>query len=141
VPTFVLAIRSFFRYGSFGRWLYEGGIAGTPKQVTLTTTLPPAIFVLVEHLEHLVAGTGTSPSAQLLAVGVLAQLVVGLLCLALVRMIFHVAERVIDCIAQGFHSHPSLSALAKREWHDPSITLVMKSPAYPHGRVGKHLGA
>ena|SRR5947209_5591758 len=102
VPTFVLALRAFFRHGSFGRWLHEGGIAGTRKQVTLATTLPPAIFVLVEHLERLVAETGTSPSAQLLAVGVLVQLVVGLLCLALVRMTFHVAERAIDSIAQGF---------------------------------------
>ena len=102
VSTFVLALRSFFRHGSFGRWLHEGGITGTRKQVTLTTTLPPAIFVLIEHLEHLAAGTGTAPSAQLLAVGVLVQLVVGLLCLALVRMTFHVAERVIDYIAQGY---------------------------------------
>ena len=102
VLTFVLALRSFFRHGSFGRWLHEGGIAGTRKQVTLATTLPAVIFVLIEHLERLVAGTGTSPSVQLLTVGVLVQLVVGLLCLALVRMTFRVAERVIDSIAQGF---------------------------------------
>jgi hypothetical protein len=102
VLTFVLALRSFFRHGSFGRWLHEGGVAGTRKQVTLATTLPAAIFVLVEHLERLVAGTGTSPSAQLLAVGILVQLVVGLLCLALVRTTFRVAERIIGSIAQGF---------------------------------------
>jgi hypothetical protein len=98
----VLALRSFFRHGSFGRWLHEGGIAGTRKQVTLATTLPAAIFVLVEHLERLVAGTGTSPSARLLAVGILVQLVVGLLCLALVRTTFRVAERIIGTIAHGF---------------------------------------
>lgn len=102
VVTFVLALRSFFWHGSFGRWLHEGGIAGTRKQVTLATTLPAAIFVLVEHLERLVAGTGTSPSARLLAVGILVQLVVGLLCLALVRTTFRVAERIIGSIAQGF---------------------------------------
>jgi hypothetical protein len=85
-----------------GRWLHEGGIAGTRKQVTLATTLPAAIFVLVEHLERLVAGTGTSPSARLLAVGILVQLVVGLLCLALVRTTFRVAERIIGTIAHGF---------------------------------------
>ena len=102
VLTFVLALRSFFRHGSFGRWLHEGGIAGTRKQVTLATALPAAIFVLVEHLERLVAGTGTSPSARLLAVGILVQLVVGLLCLALVRTTFRVAERIIGSIAHGF---------------------------------------
>ena len=102
VLTSVLALRSFFRHGSFGRWLHEGGIAGTRKQVTLATTLPAAIFVLVEHLERLVAGTGTSPSARLLAVGILVQLVVGLLCLALVRTTFRVAERIIGTIAHGF---------------------------------------
>ena len=102
VLTSVLALRSFFRHGSFGRWLHEGGIAGTRKQVTLATTLPAAIFVLVEHLERLVAGTGTSPSARLLAVGILVQLVVGLLCLALVRTTFRVAERIIGTIAYGF---------------------------------------
>ena len=102
VLTFVLTLRSFFRHGSFGRWLHEGGIAGTRKQVTLATTLPAAIFVLVEHLERLVAGTGTSPSARLLAVGILVQLVVGLLCLALVRTTFRVAERIIGSIAHGF---------------------------------------
>ena len=102
VLTSVLALRSFFRHGSFGRWLHEGGIAGTRKQVTLATALPAAIFVLVEHLERLVAGTGTSPSARLLAVGILVQLVVGLLCLALVRTTFRVAERIIGSIAHGF---------------------------------------
>jgi hypothetical protein len=102
VLTFVLALRAFFRHGSFGRWLHEGGIAGTRKQVTLATILPAAIFVVIEHAERLVAGMGTSPSALLLAVGVLVQLVVGLLCLALVRMTFRVAERIIDSIAQGF---------------------------------------
>jgi hypothetical protein len=102
VLTFVLALRAFFRHGSFGRWLYEGGIAGTRKQVTLATTLPAAIFVLVEHLERLVAGTGTSPSARLLAVGILVQLVGGLLCLALVRTTFRVAERIIGSIAHDF---------------------------------------
>ncbi|MDQ3966328.1 MAG: hypothetical protein M3246_07755 [Actinomycetota bacterium] len=110
VLAFGLALRSFFRHGSFGRWLHEGGIAGTRKQVALSTFLPAAAFVLIEHLERLVAGTGTSPSAQLLTVGVVVQLVVGLLCLALVRVTFHVAQRIITSIARGLLVRPDRQA-------------------------------
>jgi len=101
VLAFGFALRSFFRYGSFGEWLHEGGVAGTRKQIALATALPAAVFVLVEHLERLAAGTGTSPPAQLLAVGVLVQLVVGLLCLALVRATFRVTERFIGSITRS----------------------------------------
>lgn len=100
VFAFGLALRTFFRHGSFGEWLHEGGIAGTRKQVALATALPAGVFVLVEHLERLVAGTGTLPSAKLLVVGVLVQLFVGLLCLTLVRFAFRVAERVIRSLAR-----------------------------------------
>jgi hypothetical protein len=106
VLAFGLALRSFFRHGSFGRWLHEGGIAGTRKQVALATFLPAVVFVLIEHLERLVAGTGTSPSVRLLTVGIFIQLVVGLLCLALVRITFRVAQGVIDSIARGLFVHP-----------------------------------
>jgi hypothetical protein len=97
--AFCLALRSFFRYGSFGEWLHEGGIAGTRKQVTLATALPAAVFVIFEYLERIIAATGTSPSARLLVVGVLVQLVVGLFCLVIVRVTFRAAERVIHLIA------------------------------------------
>ncbi len=100
VFAFCLALRAFFRHGSFGEWLHEGGVAGTQRQVALATTLPAGVFVLVEHLERLAAGTGTLPSAKLLAVGVLVQLFVGLACLALVRFAFRVAERVIRSLAR-----------------------------------------
>jgi hypothetical protein len=100
VLSFSLALRSFFRYESFGEWLHEGGIAGTRKQVALATALPAAVFILVEYLERIVAGTGTSPSVRLLVVGVLVQWIVGLLCLALVRATFRVAERIIGYIAR-----------------------------------------
>lgn len=101
VLAFALALRAFFRHGSFGEWLREGGIAGTRKQAMLATALPAAVFVLVEYLERIAAGTGTSPSARLLVMGVLVQLVVGLFCLVLVRVTFRVAERVIGSIARG----------------------------------------
>jgi hypothetical protein len=110
VLAFGLALRSFFRHGSFGRWLCEGGIAGTRKQVTLATFLPAAVFVLIEHLERLAAGTGTSPSARLLTAGVIVQLVVGLLCLALVRVTFRVAQRVIASIARDLLVRPDRQA-------------------------------
>ena len=97
--AFALALRVFFEHGTFGEWLHEGGIAGTRKQVALATVLPAAVFVVIEHLERLAAGTGTNPSAQLLVVGVFVQLVVGLLCLGLVRMTFRVAEKVIEFAA------------------------------------------
>ena len=71
--VFGLALRTFLRHRSFGEWLHKGGVAGTRKQVVLATALPAGVFVLIEHLERLVAGTGTSPSSQLLAVGVLVQ--------------------------------------------------------------------
>ena len=101
VLAFGLALRTFFRHGSFGEWLHEGGISGTRKQVALATSLPTSVFVLVEHLERLAAGTGTTPSTRLLVVGVLVQLVLGLACLALVRFTFRVAEKVIVSIARG----------------------------------------
>jgi hypothetical protein len=107
VLTFGLAVRSFFRYGSFGEWLHQGGVAGTRKQVALATALPATVFVLVEHLERIATGTGTSPSARLLVVGVFVQLVVGLVCLALVRVTLRVAERVIGYIARGLFVRPS----------------------------------
>jgi hypothetical protein len=100
VLAFGLALRAFFRYGSFGEWLREGGVAGTRKQVALATALPAGIFVLVEHLERLAAGTGTLPPPDLLAAGVLVQLFVGLACLALVRFSLRVAERVIRSLAR-----------------------------------------
>jgi len=105
VLAFGLALRSFFRHGSFGEWLHEGGISGTRKQVALATALPAAVFVLMEYLERLAAGTGTAPSIRLLVVGVLVQLVVGLLCLALVRFTFRVAEQICS-IARGLFVRP-----------------------------------
>jgi hypothetical protein len=107
VLAFAFALRMFFRHGSFGEWLHEGGVAGTRRQVALATVLPAAVFVLIEYLERLAAGTGTTPSARLLAVGVLVQLVVGLLCLALVRVTLRVAERVIHSIARRCLARPS----------------------------------
>jgi hypothetical protein len=95
VLGFALALRAFFRHGSFGEWLREGGVAGTRKQVALATILPAAVFILIEYLERLAAGTGTIPSVQVLAAGVLVQLVAGLLCLALVRVTFSATERVV----------------------------------------------
>ena len=97
VLAFALALRMFFKHGSFGEWLHEGGVAGTRKQIALSTVLPAAVFVVIEYLERFAAGTGTTPSARLLVVGVFVQLVVGLLCLGLVRMAFRVAEKVIEC--------------------------------------------
>jgi hypothetical protein len=104
VLGFVLALRVFFRRGSFGEWLHEGGVSGTRKQISLATALPASVYVLVEYLERLAAGTGTSPSARLLLVGVFVQLVVGLSCLALVRFTFRVAARVIRSIARSTFS-------------------------------------
>ena len=106
VVAFSLALRSFFRHGSFGEWLHDGGIAGTRKQVALVTVLPAGFFVAAEHAERLIAGTGTVPSAQLLLAGVFVQLVVGLLCLGLVRMTFRVAERVILSVTSRHHAAP-----------------------------------
>ncbi len=100
VLTFGLALRAFFRYGSFGEWLHAGGVAGTRRQIMLATALPAGVFILVEYLERLATGTGTTPSVRLLVVGVLVQLVAGLMCLALVRATFRVAERVIYSIAR-----------------------------------------
>lgn len=96
VLAFALALRMFFNHGSFGEWLHEGGVAGTRKQIALSTVLPAAVFVVIEYLERFAAGTGTTPSAQLLVVGVFVQLAVGLLCLGLVRVAFRVAEKVIE---------------------------------------------
>jgi hypothetical protein len=106
VLAFTLALRAFFKHGTFGRWLHEGGIAGTHKQVVLATVLPAATFVAIEYLERFVAGTGTTPSARLLVVGVFVQLVVGLLCLGLVRLTFRVAEKVIESAVRRMHLGP-----------------------------------
>lgn len=100
VLALCLALRTFFRSGSFGNWLHEGGIAGTRKQATLATALPAGVFVLVEYLERLAAGTGTVPSVRLLLVGILAQLLMGLLCLTLVRFTFRAAERLIRSMSR-----------------------------------------
>ena len=100
VLGFTLALRAFFRHGSFGEWLREGGVAGTRKQAALATILPAVVFILIEYLERLAAGTNTIPSIQLLAAGVLVQLVVGLLCLALVRVTFSATERVVRSFAR-----------------------------------------
>jgi len=126
VLAFGLALRSFFRYGSFGAWLHEGGVAGTRKQVALATVLPATVFVLIEHLERLVAETGTLPSAGLLAVGVLVQLVVGLLCLVFVRGTFRITERVIHSIASALFVRPDRRTI--------SVILegtVVVRPLYP----------
>jgi hypothetical protein len=106
VLAFALALRVFFKHGTFGEWLHEGGIAGTRKQVALATVLPAAVFVAIEYLERLAAGTGTTPSAQLLVVGVFVQLVVGLLCLGLVRITFRVAEKVIEAAVRRKRARP-----------------------------------
>jgi hypothetical protein len=106
VIAFALALRVFFERGTFGEWLHEGGIAGTRKQVALATVLPAAVFVVIEHLERLAAGTGTTPSARLLVVGVCVQLVVGLLCLGLVRITFRVAEKVIEFAVRRKRARP-----------------------------------
>lgn len=95
VLAFGLALRVFFKHGSFGEWLHGGGIAGTRKQILLATVLPAGVFVGIEYLERMIAGTGTLPSARLLAVGVFVQLILGLLCLGLARITFRIAERVI----------------------------------------------
>jgi hypothetical protein len=102
IVAFGTALRFFFRHGSFGEWLEEGGASGTRRQVALATVLPASVFVAAEHLERMAAGTGDTPSARLLVVGVLVQIFVGLLCLALVRLTFHVAERVIRGASAGF---------------------------------------
>lgn len=96
VLSLVLALRAFFRRGSFGEWLHEGGRLGTLKQISLSTTLPATVFVAAEYLERMAAGTGTVPGVRLLAVGVAVQVAVGLACLALVRLGFRVAEQVLD---------------------------------------------
>ena len=100
VLGFALAVRTFFRHGSFGEWLHEGGVAGTRKQVALATILPATVFVLIEYLERLATVTNAAPSVRLLAAGVLVQLVVGLICLALVRATFHTAEQLMHHIAR-----------------------------------------
>ena len=112
VLALALALRVFFRHGSFGEWLHECSVAGTGKQIALATVLPGAVFVLVEYLERLAAETGTTPSARLLAVGVLVQLVVGLLCLALVRVTLRVAEQIIHSIARRRLARPSRQVTA-----------------------------
>ena len=95
VVAFGLALRTFFRHGSFGEWLHEGGASGTRGQISLAATLPALTFVVAEYSERLAAGAGTAPPVRLLVAGVLVQAVVGLLCLALARLAFRVTERVI----------------------------------------------
>ena len=110
VLALALALRAFFRHGSFGEWLHRGGVVGTRRQIALATALPAAVFVAVEYLERLAAGTGDSPSARLLAVGIFVQLAVGLLCLALVRLTFRVAEQVIRSLARRLFLWPDTRA-------------------------------
>jgi hypothetical protein len=112
VLAFGLALRAFFKHGSFGEWLHGGGIAGTRRQILLATVLPAGVFVGIEYLERMVAGTGTLPSAGLLAVGVFVQLIVGLLCLGLVRITFRVAERVIVAMSRRRFVRPDLPTSA-----------------------------
>jgi hypothetical protein len=119
VLAFALALRVFFRHGSFGEWLNEGGVAGTRKQIALSTALPAAVFVLIEYLERLVTGTGTTPSVRLLAAGVFVQLLVGLLCLALVRITFRVTERIIHSITR------SCIVRSVRRALDPTVESVL----------------
>lgn len=120
VVAFGVALRFFFRHGSFGEWLREGGASGTRKQVMLATALPASVFVAAEHLERLAAGTGDAPPVRLLVVGVLVQTVVGLLCLALVRLTFRVAERVIRYVSSGS---------APRRWGCASIGFALEDVA------------
>jgi uncharacterized membrane protein required for colicin V production len=108
VLALALALRAFFRHGSFGEWLHRGGVAGTRRQIALATALPAGVFVAVEYLERLAAGMADSPSARLLVVGVFVQMAVGLLCLALVRLTFRVAEQVIRSIARGLLVRPGI---------------------------------
>jgi hypothetical protein len=112
VLAFGLALRAFFKHGSFGEWLHGGGIVGTRRQILLATVLPAGVFVGIEYLERMVAGTGTLPSAGLLAVGVFVQLIVGLLCLGLVRVTFRVAERVIVAMSRRRFVRPDLPTSA-----------------------------
>jgi hypothetical protein len=119
VLAFALALRVFFRHGSFGEWLGDGGVAGTRKQIALATILPATVFVLIEYLERLAMGTGTTPSARLLVVGVLVQLVVGLLCLAFVRVTLRVAERVIRSMSRRRLARPS------RQFTGPTFVGVL----------------
>jgi hypothetical protein len=125
VLGFALALRVFFQHGSFGDWLHEG-IAGTRKQVALATVLPAAVFVLVEHLERWAAATGTSPSAQLLTVGVLVQLVVGVLCLALVRATF----RVTECLVSSITDSP-FARFGKQNLNPKIMYVVFARPPCP----------
>jgi len=120
VLAFALALRMFFNHGSFGNWLHEGGVAGTRKQIALSTVLPSAVFVVIEYLERFAAGTGTTPSARLLVVGVFVQLVVGLLCLGLVRMAFRVAEKVIEFAVRRKRPRPGR----------PSTSPVLESAVF-----------
>ena len=106
VLAFALALRVFSKHGTFGEWLHKGGIAGTRKQIALATVLPAAVFVAIEHLERLAAGTGTAPSTRLLVVGACVQLVVGVLCLGLVRITFRVAEKVIEFAVRRRRARP-----------------------------------
>lgn len=110
VLALVLALRAFFRHGSFGEWLHKGGFAGTRRQIALATVLPASAFVAVEYIERLVAGTGEPPSASLLVMGVFVQVVVGLLSLALVRVTFRAAERIVFYIVRGRFLRPRLRA-------------------------------
>ncbi len=126
VLAFVLALRAFFRHRSFGEWLRDGGRVGTAKQVALSTILPAAVFVVAEYAERMAAGTGTVPSARLLVAGVFVQFAVGLVCLALVRLTFRVAERVFEA-GDG----RSLAKRSRRVGRFLPATMVFARPSSP----------
>ncbi len=107
VLAFGLALRVFFKHGSFGEWLHGGGIVGTGRQILLATVLPAGVFVVIEYLEHMVAGTSTFPSARLLVVGVFVQLILGLLCLGLARITFRVTERIVVAFSRRRFVRPN----------------------------------
>jgi hypothetical protein len=43
VFAFAIALRMFFNHETFGEWLHEGGIAGTRKQIALSTSPRPRL--------------------------------------------------------------------------------------------------
>ena len=100
VLAFAFALRALFRHEAFGDWLHKSGAAGKRRQALLSTIVPPAVFVFAEHAELWAAGTGTSPSAQLLVIGVFVQLLVGLLCLGLMHLALHATERIVTRVAR-----------------------------------------
>lgn len=109
VLAFILALRMFFQWGTFGEWLREGGVAGTRRQMAMAAVLPAGVFVAVEHLERAVAGVGVPP-VRLLVAGVIVELMLGLMCLALVRLTFRVAGSVIEHVARSRFARPARRA-------------------------------